>query len=87
MSHPSMPAVGTPADTIGGSRLVRPANMAHREPFAVPDQLNAQERWEFQDLMVHGIVGPGGQVAIGPDREFTALTRDTKQASAGHRSR
>lgn len=38
--------------------------MAHAEP--------------FQDLMVHKIVGPGGQVVIAPDRKLTALTKDAK---------
>ena len=56
---------------------------AYKEYLAspVPDQLNEQERREFQELMVHKIVGPGGQVAIAPDRELTALTRDGQQAS------
>lgn len=57
---------------------------AYKEYLAspVPDQLNEQERREFQELMVHKIVGPGGQVAIAPDRELTALARDGQQASA-----
>ena len=50
----------------------------------VPAQLDERERREFQDLMVHKIVGPGGQVAIAPDRELTALTKDGAQQAGAY---
>lgn len=47
----------------------------------VPEQLTDHERTE---LMLHRIVGPGGQAAITTDRELTELAKSTgkPQASA-----
>ncbi len=38
------------------------------------DELNAREKDELEALMVHKIVGPAGQFAIGIDRELTEMT-------------
>ena len=50
----------------------------------VPGQLTGRERRDLQELMLHMIVGPGGQAAISPDRELTELARGNgkPQASA-----
>ena len=59
---------------------------AYKEFRASPvhDQLSEQERREFQELMVHKIVGPGGQVAITADRDLTELTRNANQAPGAY---
>ena len=41
----------------------------------VPAQLNERERREFEDLMLHRIVGPQGVFAIAPDAELTERVR------------
>ena len=41
---------------------------------ALPDALTAREREELESLMVHKIVGPEGQFAIGVDEELTQRT-------------
>ena len=50
---------------------------AYKEFRASPvlDQPNEQKRGEFQELVVHKIAGPGGQVAITTDGGPTELTR------------
>ena len=58
---------------------------AHHHVFSpVPEQLTERERTELQDLMLHRIVGPGGQAAIATDRELTEWAKSTgkPQASA-----
>ncbi|MYD44651.1 MAG: hypothetical protein F4W90_12290 [Gammaproteobacteria bacterium] len=37
----------------------------------VYEELNVREKQEIQNLMVHQFIGPGGEYAIGPDRELT----------------
>ena len=50
----------------------------------VPGQLTEHDRRELQELMVHKIVGPGGQVAIAADRELTELTKSSNQQSSAY---
>ena len=42
-------------------------------------ELNDRERIEVERLMVHQIIGPGGQYAIGADRELTATLHARQQ--------
>ena len=42
-------------------------------------ELNDRERIEVEHLMVHQFIGPGGQYAIGADRELTATLHARQQ--------
>jgi len=42
---------------------------------SVPDELTRRERDELRKLMVHRLVGPRGQFAVGVDEELTELVR------------
>ena len=45
----------------------------------VPAQMTARDRREFEELMLHRIVGPQGVFAISPDDELTARLRNRGQ--------
>ena len=42
---------------------------------SLPDELTRRERDELRELMVHKMVGPRGQFAIGVDEELTEMMR------------
>ena len=48
------------------------------------EDLNERERIEVERLMVHQFIGPGGQYAIAPDRELTAMLRANQEDKASY---
>ena len=48
----------------------------------IPGQLKQRELMEIESLMLHKIVGPGGQQVIGIDEELTALANQVPSESS-----